>query len=37
VPFTLDRRFVFAPSDGYAHGLSSHGRRCRFLGRFVFR
>jgi putative flippase GtrA len=27
VHFTLNRQFVFAPSDGYAHGLSSHGRR----------
>jgi putative flippase GtrA len=27
VHFTLNRQFVFAPSDGYAHGLSAHGRR----------
>jgi putative flippase GtrA len=27
VHFTLNRRFVFAPSAGYAHGLSSHGKR----------
>ncbi|MES1192861.1 MAG: GtrA family protein [Solirubrobacterales bacterium] len=27
VHFTLNRQFVFAPSDGYAHGLSSHGKR----------
>ena len=25
--FTLNRQFVFAPSDGYVHGLSSHGKR----------
>jgi putative flippase GtrA len=27
VHFALNRQFVFVPSDGYAHGLSSHGRR----------
>jgi putative flippase GtrA len=27
VHFTLNRQFVFASGDGYAHGLSSHGRR----------
>ena len=27
VHFTLNRQFVFAPGDGYAHGLSSHGTR----------
>jgi putative flippase GtrA len=27
VHFTLNRQFVFASSDGYAHGLSSHGKR----------
>lgn len=27
VHFTLNRQFVFAPGDGYAHGLSSHGKR----------
>ena len=27
VHFTLNRQFVFARSDGYAHGLSSHGKR----------
>jgi putative flippase GtrA len=27
VHFTLNRQFVFAPSDGYVHGLSSHGKR----------
>ncbi len=27
VHFTLNRQFVFARSDGYVHGLSSHGKR----------
>jgi len=27
VHFTLNRQFVFASNDGYAHGLSSHGKR----------
>lgn len=27
VHFILNRQFVFAPGDGYAHGLSSHGMR----------
>jgi putative flippase GtrA len=27
VHFALNRQFVFAPADGYAHGLTSHGRR----------
>jgi putative flippase GtrA len=27
VHFTLNRQFVFAPGDGYAHGLGSHGTR----------
>jgi putative flippase GtrA len=27
VHFSLNRQFVFASSDGYAHGLSSHGKR----------
>jgi putative flippase GtrA len=27
VHFTLNRQFVFIPSDGYVHGLSSHGKR----------
>jgi putative flippase GtrA len=27
VHFTLNRQFVFAPGDGYVHGLSSHGKR----------
>jgi putative flippase GtrA len=27
VHFTLNRQFVFASGDGYAHGLSSHGKR----------
>jgi putative flippase GtrA len=27
VHFTLNRQFVFAPADGYTHGLTSHGSR----------
>jgi putative flippase GtrA len=27
VHFTLNRQLVFIPTDGYAHGLSSHGSR----------
>jgi putative flippase GtrA len=27
VHFTLNRQFVFASGDGYAHGLGSHGTR----------
>jgi putative flippase GtrA len=27
VHFALNRQFVFVPTEGYAHGLSSHGRR----------
>jgi putative flippase GtrA len=27
VHFTLNRQLVFAPTDGYVHGLSSHGSR----------
>jgi putative flippase GtrA len=27
VHFTLNRQLVFVPTDGYSHGLSSHGSR----------
>jgi putative flippase GtrA len=36
VHFTLNRQLVFAPSDGYVHGLSSHGRRYIVIAAVVY-